>query len=572
MANFKPYILYVMFKFSKQHFYLALSISIIAIPNLLLIVIGEDSVILSPLKKIVFFIFSMAFVIFPLVILRPKYFAIFGVLIAPLILFELFNVITFKVPSSQEAFASLFYTNQHESYELAQSNLIYGILFIILLCTLIFISIKLKKEYKLHKKQKFIIFISSILIFGTMYLRDYKIAINNNKSEGFIATIQETNYHYSVKLNKVFPLAIFLKANRFSENLGKIKNYNHQIKDFRFASFKKDTLTESEIYVLVIGETARKHNFGIFGYQRNTTPILSKTKNLHLFSNVKSAANLTAISLPFIVTRATPQTYEIGTSEPAILNTYKEAGFKTYWLTNQPAGIGGVYGFYSRLADVYKSVAISMDAAVFDERLFPEFEAILNDTTATKKFIIVHTQGSHFRYNFRYPKEFEKYTPVVSKGLSISDNTVSLKTEFANTYDNSILYTDYILSEFIKRLQQKQRISYLYYISDHGENLFDDKNENFLHGFNQPTLYETDIPLIIWNSEYYKLTYPNKYNTLQRNNSSKISTTNTFHTLLDLSNISYPEENLKQSFASKQFDTLQTRYLLNPNKKVIKLD
>ncbi len=561
-----------MLKFTKQHIYLLISIILIALPNLLLIVIGEDSVIMSSIKKVAFLIFSMAFVLFPLILIKPKYYAVFGLIITPLMLFEFVNVYLFKVPSSEEAIASIFYTNLHETTELIKSNLIYLLFYIIIFIIQLFLVFKLKKQFKLHKKIRRLLFISSIFIFGVMYIRDYKIASKIDKYASFNDVINKTNYFYQVKLDKVFPLDILRKVSRFSKNLDKIKNYNKTIKNFKFNTSKKDTLSSSEIYVLILGETARKYNFGNFGYSRNTTPNLSKIKNLNLFTDVKSSANLTAISLPFIITRATPINFEVGFTEPAIINAYKEAGFKTYWLTNQPAGIGGVYGFYSRLADVYKSVAVSSDAAKLDEELFPELDIILQDLTTSKKFIIIHTQGSHFRYNFRHSEKFEKFKPVISKGLSIGDNNKSLKAEFTNSYDNSILYTDYILSEIIKKIEQTNTISFIYYISDHGENLFDDENEYFLHGFMQPSKYETDIPIMIWNSELYKNIYTDKIKALIAHRSSKISTINTFHTLLDLSNISYPEENLKKSFANKSFDTLQTRYILNPNKKLIKLD
>ena len=53
---------------------------------------------------------------------------------------------------------------------------------------------------------------------------------------------------------------------------------------------------------------------------------------------------------------------------------FKEADFKTYWISNQSIGVGSVFGFYASLADVYKNTSVSLDAANYDETLFPVFK------------------------------------------------------------------------------------------------------------------------------------------------------------------------------------------------------
>lgn len=129
-----------------------------------------------------------------------------------------------------------------------------------------------------------------------------------------------------------------------------------------------------------------------------------------------------------------------------------------------------------------------------------------------------------------------------------------------------------MLSNFISKIKKQNAVSYLYYISDHGENLYDDDNAKLLHAYNIPTKYEIEIPLIIWTSEYYNKIYANKIKYLQQHLNSQISSTNTFHTLLDLSNIKYPAEKLHKSFVNKQFNSLQKILFYKIDKTILKLN
>ncbi|WP_242177048.1 phosphoethanolamine transferase [Polaribacter marinus] len=555
----------------KQFLYLTIMILVVMIPNLLLVVIGEDSVVASLLKKIVFGILCFAIVITPLIFLKPKYYSWFSIILLPLILFETSIINHFKAPSSEETVATIFLTNYYEIVELVRGNIISSIWAFVLFILLVFISFKTNKNFKLSLKTKKIIFTFIFSFFSVLYIRNYMAAkkLNNNRKETFSAA----NYSLKVQLNKVFPLDILFKLNEAYKGIQEKKNYKKSIEKFRFNTTKKDTLNDQEIYVLVIGETARKHNFSLYNYSRKTSPNLDTLSNVFAFKNANTTANLTSLSIPFIFTRATPQKPQLKFTEPAIINGYKEAGFKTYWISNQSTGVGSVFGFYSSLADVYKNTSVSLDAANYDETLFPVLQDILDDTTTKKKFIVIHTLGSHFRYNYRYPDSYQKFKPTLNRSLSIENtNDISKKKELINSYDNSILYTDYVISNFINQIKKQNAVSFLYYISDHGENLYDDENKKLLHGYINPTKYEIEVPLIIWTSKKYKKEYTNKISNLNKNIHSRISSTNTFHTLLDLSNIQYPTEKLRKSFVSNQFDSLQIRYFYSTNKEILKLD
>jgi glucan phosphoethanolaminetransferase (alkaline phosphatase superfamily) len=554
----------------QQYFYSIIFIFILILPNILLISIGEDSAVGSLLKKGVFFLISLSIVILPLTILKPKHYSYLVILCFPIILFEVYHIFQFKTPSSEEIIASIFLTNINETKEILQTNFIFFITTLSTFILLIWVSIKIDKSFLVGRKKKKIILLFFSLIFISLGIRNVKLALN--KSDKNSEIIRSINYSFSVQLRKNFPTGFILKTFQVFNGFKKKKEYLSNTKDFKFNTIKKDTLNENEIYVLVIGETARKHNFHIYGYPKNTTPNLDSIQNLLTFKNVNSNANVTSLSIPFMLTRATPKNPEKKYNEPTIINAFKEAGFSTYWISNQQIATGSIFRLYSQSADYYKNVSKSLDAAGFDENVLPVFDDVLKDSNK-KKFIIIHTIGSHFRYNYRYPKHFKHFTPTLKKGLSIENTTnFESKSEIINSYDNSIIYTDFILNEVIKKLEAKNTNSFMYYISDHGENLFDTNKKKLLHGFEVPTKFETEIPLLIWTSDKYNINYPKKTEALHKNINDKIATINTFYTLLDLGNVTYPNFELHKSFANQKFDTLQESSFFTVNKSVLKLD
>ena len=112
----------------------------------------------------------------------------------------------------------------------------------------------------------------------------------------------------------------------------------------------------------------------------------------------------------------------------------------------------------------------------------------------------------------------------------------------------------------------------MYFLSDHGENLFDTTDRKFLHGYETPSKYELEIPLFTWYSNSYKENYPVIIKHLMNNSNKKIMATNTFHTILDIANINLPDFKYKESFANKKFDTLQKRSVYNVNKAILNID
>ena len=556
---------------NKKQYLFVISLLLIGMfPSILLVIIGEDSAVGTYLKKGVYLLISFVMVSIPLTFLKPKYFSYLILAIFPLIVIESNHILLLKTPSSEEAIASLFLSNFNEATEFILANQLGFFLSLVVLSFLLMIVFKIKKGFLIPKLYKRLIFSIFIFIFLALTIRNINLAVTTREVTSEI--IGSFKYSYQVQFSKNFPSGIFIKINSVSEGLKAKSTYLKNINEFKFNAKKKDSLNQNEVYVLVIGETARKHNFGIYGYAKNTSPNLDTISNLISYNNVLSNANVTSLSIPFILSRAKPNSANIKLEEPPILSAFKESNFKTYWVSNQQIGAGSIFSLYAQLADKYVNVSKSLDAAGFDENVLPVLDEVLNDDYK-KKFIIIHLVGSHYRYNYRYPEAFESFKPTLEKGLSIENfSNYKNKQEIINSYDNSIVYTDFILSEIIQKLNKTDASSFMYFLSDHGENLFDTKDRKFLHGYENPTKYELEIPLFTWYSDNYKNNYPAIVNHLIQNSDKKIMGTNTFHTILDMANISLPDFKYNESFANRKFDTLQERNVYTVNRAIIHID
>lgn len=254
-----------------------------------------------------------------------------------------------------------------------------------------------------------------------------------------------------------------------------------------------DTLktNERKTYVVVIGESANRDHLSLYGYKRNTTPLLNQIKNeLIVFNNVVSAHCQTLEVLKESLTFG-------NFSNGDVISFFKAAGFKTFWISNQFNGgrWDNIIAIVGQSADVSKFInqsdTQSTNGHCFDELLLEPFQNALNDS-APKKIIFVHLLGSHSIYKNRYPDNFEIFKDHSTKNLQI-----------ISEYDNSIAYTDWILFELIQKLRKQNVLSFLLYVSDHGEDVRDIPGCTFFHSPDVATPPMFEIPFIVWLSPKY---------------------------------------------------------------------
>ena len=231
---------------------------------------------------------------------------------------------------------------------------------------------------------------------------------------------------------------------------------------------------DSLTVVFVIGESARYDHLSLNGYERETCPNLSK-KNVISFDKIYSPWTYTNASLLYILTRANSQDSLPMYKEKSLVSIFKKCKFKTYWLGNQT--VGDIAPFVENCDTVVLNRKYQNSFnynKLLDEELLPHLECFI-DEKQPLKLIIIHLIGSHWYYPTHYPDSFEVFKPVMTnKILNLENNN-----KIINSYDNTILYTDYILSEVIDKI--KNINSVMFYLSDHGE-LFGE-NGKWLHSY-----------------------------------------------------------------------------------------
>ncbi|UPZ14427.1 phosphoethanolamine--lipid A transferase EptA [Flavobacterium humidisoli] len=277
---------------------------------------------------------------------------------------------------------------------------------------------------------------------------------------------------------------------------------------------------QKSVVVLVIGESARSQNFSMYGYGKNTNPLLSKTQNVFHF-NANSCATYTTAGVKCILEHTnSDDLYEI------LPNYLYRNNVEVIWRTTN-WGEPPVHIEKYQNREVLKKDCKGKECD-YDEVLLTGLKEQILASKKNKILIVLHTSTSHGpTYSKKYPPQFEVFKPVC--------NSVELgkcsQNELLNAYDNTIVYTDFILHNVIEDLKQlKEFKSTMIFVSDHGESL-GEKNL-YMHGvpisFAPKEQYE--IPFIVWVSDGSKQLKPTK--TLTQNN--------VFHSVLNFLNIESP--------------------------------
>lgn len=380
--------------------------------------------------------------------------------------------------------------------------------------------------------------------------------------------------------NQLYPVNICYNLYLAFERNAASENYKEVSRNFKFDARSEHSATAPEVYVMVVGETARAHNFSLYGYPRNTNPLLSKTPGIKAFPNVTTQSNTTHKSVPMLLSAASAEDFERLFHEKGILAAFKEAGFHTVFISNQLPNHSFI-DFLGEQADehYFLKKEEALQGNHYDEDLLQKLDEILPKADASssahyhyryrKLFVVLHSYGSHFNYQERYPRSFAYFKPD-SRSEAKSEN----RRDLLNAYDNTIRYTDYILHGIIERLQKwegvqtktdgvyDQPTSAMLYTSDHGENIFDDDRHLFLHAAPKASDYELHVPFIIWTSEGFSRQYPDILKALGENRTKQVqSSLSAFHTMLGIGGIQTHYRLDEYSVASGKYHPLKLLYL-----------
>jgi lipid A ethanolaminephosphotransferase len=299
--------------------------------------------------------------------------------------------------------------------------------------------------------------------------------------------------------------------------------------DSEWSQHKRKSLT-----VLVVGESARAENFGIMGYNRDTTPQLKKERGVIAFTDVHSCGTETAVSVPCMFSNMGRKDYSATTArnQEGMLDVLKRAGLNVVWRDNQ----SGCKGTCDRvtLQDVsnLKDPVLCANNECRDEILLQGLQNFI-DNLDKDTLLVLHQMGSHGpEYFKRYPKEYEKFTPVCESNALNNCSRESI----VNGYDNTLLYTDHVLASLIDILRSNQDKvdTAMMYLSDHGESL--GEYNLFLHG--TPYMLAPDqqkhVPMVAWFSDNYQQSFAVNTHCLQGERNAPLSQDNLFHSMLGL--------------------------------------
>ena len=361
----------------------------------------------------------------------------------------------------------------------------------------------------------------------------------------------------------VFPANIFYNMVFAARSWEKSAEYPQTSRDFRFEAQATHPDSLREIYVMVIGETARAANFGLYGYPRNTTPMLASTEGLIAFPDALTQSNTTHKSVPMILSMASAEDFSKVYDTKGILAAFKEAGFRTVFLSNQLPNRSFI-DYFARQGDEYINF-VHGETAAFDKVLADTLRSVIGRGDR-KLFVVIHSHGSHFNYNERYPSSGSYYKPDNVRVVAVRE-----REKLINAYDNSIRYTDEFVADVIQTVAQASVPAAVFYCSDHGEDLLDDARRRFLHASPIPTYYQIHIPYLWWFSPQYAGQWPEKVRAAENNRTQPVSTANVFYTFLDVAGIDTPYANDSLSVADTLF-VPKKRYYLNDHNLPVALD
>ena len=412
---------------------------------------------------------------------------------------------TYGVIIDKTMIGNVLNTNFEESSSFFSVSLVIYIILLGIFPSILIFFIKLKPiKFKIFLKT---ISLTIIFIISLVYLNssNWLWIDKNSKTLGGL----------------VMPWSYVINTTRFyihksQENQKQILLPNATLKD-----------NNKSVFVLVIGESARSQNFSLYGYDKETNPMLSKIKNVHKFKSNSCATYTTAGVKCILEHKNTRKLYEI------LPNYLFRNDVEVIWrTTNWGEPKVNINKYHKK--DYLQKICVG-DGCNYDEVLISKLNNEILESKKNKILIILHTSTSHGpTYYKKYPEAFGKFKPVC-KSVELGKCS---EEELINAYDNTIVYTDYILANIITELKKLQDYnSTMLFVSDHGESL-GEKNL-YMHGIPASIApkEQLEIPFIVWLSE----------NSKKLKKKDFLSQHNVFHSVLDFLSIESPVYDEKMS-------------------------
>lgn len=489
------------------------------------------------LKGVIFTVLAIAFITFFRCVLLPKkdcaFYTLRKVLFVTIAFITLFlpllllcYLIATNSLISSDIIIALAQTNGAEGAEFFVSNVNYKwLLALLFLIAVIYINCKAYENLTCDPKAKVTTSFSiAIILIGSIFL-----------------AIPRIDY---------LPFAVVKVTSRQLDNFALYKQQKgvrlQKLSTLTSLKLNPDVDKDGNLFVLVIGESQSASHIQAYGYQKATTPKLVerlKEPNHLLFNNVFSSWPQTVQALSYALTNANQYNQVEVSDAYSLIEIARAVGFDTYWLSNQRK-----YGMYETPITVISSTAnheiwtngsAKMEGVFFDEELVNRLPKVDPNKNT---LIIIHLMGSHQKYEKRVPKEFRQFTGA---------------DEVVASYDNSILYTDYVVDEIYNKAKKNPAFKALVYFSDHGE-------EPHVVGGHDPvnvTYQMLKVPLFVYLSDSYRKNHLNLFESLKTNEHKYFSNDLIFDLMVSLMRIEgVPnfEESLNLSSKKYRLDKAST--------------
>ncbi len=480
-------------------------------------------------------VFLYIFILDALENLNKKVFLFVNIILISIsLIFTSYGLVT-GMPVGYQVFASVFETNTKEAFEFVGSSFFLKIFFVYLflfICSIYLLFMKRYTDDRMHKRKR-VLYIASALFL-------------------------------------IYPFHFYNKFDYYPENvINMFHTYIGSIHDRVEKYIAQKYLFKGDIdekkegnLILIIGEASRKYSYSLYGYKKETNPRLQKDrKNMILFTQAYTVAPYTRVSVPSLLSTSSIKEFSQIYNYPTLVRIFNALNIQTTVLSNQTINldsdvfISAIFKEADRKFFLQKLNNGYFDKILYDEQLLPELRKSMIVDIDKNRFIIMHLIGSHYKYENRYPKE----------------RTFFLSDTIKDHYDNSVRYTDFVLSKIKKMIQKSDQPYAVLYLSDHGEYLNEFNDGIYGHGVKEISYFELEIPFIFFYNDKFKLFHKKEIENLMKHKNKKISLDNVSHTILGLSGI-YPKSyDNRLDLSSDRFQE-QPRSIIMHNMEVKSID
>lgn len=498
---------------------------------------------------------------------------VIGLILLPFSLMSLGYLYIYHQEFSQSVLFIIFESNAAESSEYLSNYFSWGLLagLIIYSAVAFYLWKRVKPVYLTSPLKVILIVLIVSVLFASPFLKNMLLKHRSfTDSAEKLATAMEPAAPWQAVIG-------FISYRNQLNNMQELLAQNAKIAPLK--NLKDDFAGQTSTLILVIGESTNRQRMSLYGYARKTTPKLDAMKNeLLAYTDVVSPRPYTIEVLQQVLTFGDEEHPDLYLTQPSLINMMKQAGYKTYWITNQQTLTkrNTMLTTFSKQTDeqYYLNNNRSQDTRQYDSAVLAPFKQLLSQP-APRKFIIVHLLGTHMNYKYRYPENFAKFSGREGVPPWVQDGD---ELDFYNSYDNAVLYNDEVISDLIKTLSSTQPNGLLLYFSDHGEEVYDTKGLDF-RGRNEtkPTQAMYTIPFMIWQSPLWKKQHRiDLTNTVNR----PYSSSNLIHTWADLIGLHFDEFDASKSIVNNDFkeylrligDPYSAKPLIDFNQLVPKLE